>query len=65
MKKPICKLCRVRHLGDCPMLVRLKSGPPADKRKTLKAKQPWLDADVSVTWFRRKKQLMQQQESEK
>ena len=61
MKKPICKLCRVRHRGDCPMLMSFKKGPSKDPRKTLRAKQPWVDADVSrVTWFRRKKQLMQQ-----
>ena len=43
------------------MLMSFKKGPSKDPRKTLRAKQPWVDADVSrVTWFRRKKQLMQQ-----
>ena len=47
------------------MLVAFKKGPSKDPRRTLRAKQPWVDADISrVTWFRRKKQLMQQKESE-
>jgi hypothetical protein len=48
------------------MLVTFKKGPSKDPRRTLRAKQPWLDADVSrATWFKRKKRLMQQQEDER
>ena len=29
------------------MLVSFKKGPSKDPRRTLRAKQPWVDADVS------------------